>query len=522
MSSQPYYITTAIDYVNSRPHLGTAYEKICADAIARFRRLEGDDVLFLMGNDEHSLKVEIAAREKGLSALEHCDQMEVEFQKAWAALDVEFDDFIRTTEDRHKATVREIIGRIHAAGDIRKDKYKGWYCAGCEAFKNEGDLEEVEAKGGKPSQRCPEHPGSELTWLEESNYFFNLSKYNGFLLEHYENNPDFVQPVVRRNEMLELLRSGLHDISISRESANWGIPLPFDEDAVIYVWFDALINYVSATGWPENQPKYERYWPADLHLIGKDITRFHCVIWPAMLASAGLPLPKKIFGHGFVNMGKNRMSKTMGTRVDPIELSEQFGVDALRYYLMAETSFGRDLEYTAERLVVRSNAELANGLGNLVSRTISMIVKYRDGLVPDPSANEPSLIADAAENARKALRISMATLDLKGAIEGAMSIVDRANLLVDQEAPWALAKDESKKDRLDRVLYDLAEACRIASVLLHPFMPRKMAEIRKVLKSEIDASALRLSDADFGLLKPGTQLEKISPVFPRLELEEAD
>lgn len=503
-----FYITTAIDYVNSRPHLGTAYEKVAADVIARYHRLIGDDVHFLMGNDEHSLKVEMAAREKGLEPLEYCDRMEEEFVEAWKLLDIEFDDFIRTTEERHKSAVAELINRIKASGDIEEGTYEGWYCTGCEAFKNEGDL--VDGK-------CPDHLTSEPTWLEEKNYFFKLSNYQDFLLDLYTTRPGFVEPDVRRNELLEVIKGGLHDISISRESADWGVPIPFDPDAVVYVWFDALINYVSGTGWPADEASFERLWPADLHLIGKDITRFHCIIWPAMLKSAGLPLPKQVFGHGFVNLKSGRMSKSAGTRVEPKDLVERYGADVVRYYLLAEATFGRDLEFSDERVTIRGNADLANGLGNLLSRTVSMIGKYRDGVVPSPEGH--SLVAGTITAATATYRECMDRLDLKGGADAAMSIVQRANVLVDEEAPWALAKDETKAARLDRVLYDLAESCRCASVLLEPFMPTKMRALRAALKC---AEGARIEDAAFGGLAAGTALEKIQPLFPRLEAAEGD
>ncbi len=501
-----YYITTAIDYVNSHPHLGTAYEKIAADVIARFHRLAGEDVYFLMGNDEHSLKVEQAATEKGLSSKEHCDQMEAVFRDVWGSLNIEFDDFIRTTEDRHKAAVGEMLNRIQANGDVYQADYEGWYCHGCEAFKNEGDVVD---------EKCPDHPGRELAWLKEKNHHFRLSKYEDFLLDLYENNPDFVQPDVRRNELLEFLKGGLKDISISRESANWGVPVPFDPEAVVYVWFDALINYISGTGWPAKDSRFDDLWPANLHVIGKDITRFHCIIWPAMLKSAGLPLPKKIFGHGFVNMGKDKMSKSGGKSADPKQLAQHFGADALRYYLMIEASFGKDLEYGTDRLLVRANSDLANGLGNLLSRSVSMLCKYRDGIVPEVSGS--SLVADTIDAAKTEYTTCMSELKLRQGAEAAMSIVVRANQLVDEEAPWALAKDPEKSERLDRVLYDLLESCRCAGVLLAPFMPEKMMALQKSLVVNKPLSGLTLEDANFGALAAGTQLEKVSPLFPRIE-----
>jgi methionyl-tRNA synthetase len=506
-----FYITTAIDYVNSRPHLGTAYEKICADAIARYRRLKGDEVHFLMGNDEHSLKVEMAAREKGMGPLEHCDEMEKIFREVWAALDVEFDDFIRTTEPRHKTAVAELLNRIHANDDVYQDVYEGWYCDGCEAFKNDGDLDE---------EKCPDHPYLELRWLEEKNWFFRLSKYRDALLEKYAAEPSFLEPETRRNEIVEFLKSEVKDVSISRESAAWGIPVPFDDSAVVYVWFDALINYIAGTGWPHDAEGFARWWPADLHLIGKDITRFHCVIWPAMLMSAGLELPKQVFGHGFVNLGKAKLSKSAGSKLDPVALAERFSADALRYYLMVESTFGRDIEYTEERLATRANTELANGLGNLLSRSISMLVKYRDGVVPEPQGDP--LVAEAIEKARERYLAVMDRHELKSGIEAAMSIVERANLLVDEEAPWALAKDPEKAERLDRVLHDLLECCRIAALLLSPFMPRKMEALLSALGEEQTAQNLSIEGTVFGASLAGRKLAKITPLFPRIEIETAD
>ncbi|MCA9319230.1 MAG: methionine--tRNA ligase, partial [Planctomycetes bacterium] len=421
-----------------------------------------------------------------------------------------FDDFIRTTQPRHTRAVKAMLERIYAAGDVFQGQYEGWYCNGCEAFKNAGDLVDG---------RCPDHKAAEPVWLEEKNWFFRLSAYGDFLLEHYRAHPEFVQPDIRRNELMALLEEGLKDISISRESASWGVPVPFDDEAVVYVWFDALINYVSGTGWPEDDARFDRYWPADLHLVGKDITRFHGVIWPAMLKAAGLPLPKQIFGHGFVNFGQDRMSKSLGTAIEPTALAERFGADAIRWYLMSEAGFGRDLEYGEDRLVARANADLANGLGNLVSRSVSMIVRYREGIVP--VATGPSRMAAIVDEATKGYRAAMDRLDLKAAADFAIGIVQRANVLVDDTAPWSLAKDPARADELDGVLYDLAESCRAASVLLQPFMPKKMQALRAILGDVEATGEPRIEDAAFGLLPAGRKLEKPMPLFARLELPEA-
>src|SRR5215471_18565651 len=363
-----FYLTTAIDYVNSAPHLGTAYEKITADVVARYKRLAGFETLFVMGNDEHSQNVFRRAREQGMDPLAYCDLMEREFRAAWDLLDVSYDDFIRTTQPRHKAAVQEFVRRITANGDVYEGYYEGWYCVGCEAFKQDKDL--VDGK-------CPLH--STVEWIKEKNHFFRLSNYQRPLLDHFAAHPEFVEPDVRRNEILRLLESGLEDISISRAGQSWGIPVPHDPGSVVYVWFDALINYAAAVGLGADPAMFDKWWPADLHIVGKDITRFHAVIWPAMLMSAGLPLPRQVFGHGFMTFGGQRMSKSLGTIVDPSEAASRFGADPLRLYLVKEITFGADGDFCWERYDERYNVDLANNLGNLVSRVAAMAARYRAG-----------------------------------------------------------------------------------------------------------------------------------------------
>ncbi len=464
-----YYITTAIDYVNSKPHLGTAYEKVCADVIARYQRMKlgADNVWFLMGNDEHSQNVYRAAVEQGLDAVAYCDQMEREFRATWKTLDLSFDDFIRTTQPRHRAGVTELAKRIHAEGDIYEGVYEGWYCVGCEAFKQDKDLVEG---------RCPLHPKNEPQWIKEKNYFFRLKKYQQRILDHVRAYPEFIQPEPRRNEIIRLLESGLEDISVSRAGQSWGIPLPFDPQSVVYVWFDALINYMSAVGLGTDPAMLERTWPADLHVIGKDITRFHTVIWPAMLMSAGVELPRQVFGHGFMTVNGQRMSKSLGTAIDPIEASKRFGPDPLRLYLVKEIPFGGDGDFTWERYDERYNVDLANNLGNLVSRVAAMAHKYCGGHVA-PAGEASAALRKAGDEAAARYRSSMDGLAIHDGAAAAFSLIDATNLHIAETTPWSLAKSPANADKVKQVLFDCAEAIRLAAALLSPVMPGSSREI---------------------------------------------
>jgi methionyl-tRNA synthetase len=477
-----FYMTTAIDYVNSRPHLGTAYEKITADAIARYKRLAGFETLFVMGNDEHSQNVYRMAREQGLDPLAYCDQMEREFRGAWDLLDVSYDDFIRTTQPRHKAAVQELVRRIAANGDVYEGFYEGWYCVGCEAFKQEKDL--VDGK-------CPLH--STVDWIKEKNHFFRLSKYRDALLAHITAHPEFVEPDARRNEILKLLEAGLDDISISRAGQSWGIPVPHDPSSVVYVWFDALINYAAAAGFGTDEAMFAKWWPADLHVIGKDITRFHTVIWPAMLMSAGLPLPRQVFGHGFLSVDGQRMSKTLGNVVDPADAARKFGVDPLRLYLIKEVTYGGDGDFSWTRFQERYNVDLANNLGNLVSRIAARAEKYRGGRLEPAEA--PGRLAEAATNALRDYRDAMDRYALEGGAAAAFRIVDAANEYIAETEPWALARDEKNTARLSQVLFDVAEAVRVAGILLLPIMPKSAAEILRRVGETTPADSIRLDSA---------------------------
>jgi methionyl-tRNA synthetase len=455
-----------------------------------------------MGNDEHSLNVFKKAEELGLTPIEYCDRMEVEFRNVWTKLDISFDDFIRTSEERHRKSVQALIQRIQDAGDVYEGKYEGWYCDSCEAFKQEKDLEDG---------NCPLHR-SKPRWLEERNHFFKLSKFAGPLKEHYRESPGFLEPEIRRNEILNVIDSGLDDISISRESQKWGIPVPFDAKSVVYVWVDALINYASAVGFGHDDALFEKWWPADLHVIGKDITRFHCIIWPALLLSAGQPLPRSIFGHGFVFFKGERMSKTLGTVVDPLDAAERFGPDPLRLYFAREIAFGQDGDFSWERFEARYNADLANNLGNLVSRIASMAAKYRDGVLK-PSTGVEALVREAAASVER-YRKSMEALAVQDGAAAAFDLLGATNEFITESEPWALAKDPTQAERLSDVLYAAAEATRIATVLLLPVIPGSAAEILKRLGATTAPQLQR--DAPWGAAG-ALRIATGPPLWPRLE-----
>ena len=476
-----FYLTTAIDYVNGRPHLGQAYEKVAADVIARYQRLCAVDTFFLMGNDEHSQNVYKKAREAGLDPLAYCDEMEQVFRDRWAELNVSYDDFIRTTQPRHRAAVQKLAQRSFDAGDIYEGTYEGWYCVSCEAFKPEKDL--VDGK-------CPIHPTLTPEWIKETNFFFRLSKYQDRLLKHFEQHPEFLQPDVRRNEILRMIEGGLEDISMSREGQAWGIPLPFSAGNVVYVWFDALINYIAAVGYGTDDERFAQWWPANLHVIGKDITRFHTVVWPAMLWSAGIEAPRQVFGHGWINYGGQRMSKTLGTSVEPGDLVAKFGPDPARLYLTKEIAFGNDGDFTWERYEERYNADLANNLGNLVSRVTSMVQKYR-GSVARPAGDGGPLAAVVA-GASGRYHAAMGRFALHEGVAAAYDIITATNGFVAETAPWALAKDPSAAGRLDAVLFEAAEAVRVAATLLLPVMPASAAEILRRVGETRPVADLRL------------------------------
>jgi len=504
-----FYLTTAIDYVNNLPHLGTAYEKIAADAIARYKRLAGFDTRFLMGNDEHSTNVEKAAREKGLDPKTYCDQMAEAFQAVWKRLDVSYDDFIRTTEPRHVKGVQALFQTIVENGDVYKGKYEGFYCVGCERFYPEKDLVDG---------RCPVHK-TEPQWLSEENYFFKLSAYGPRLLEHIRKNPEFIIPESRRNEIVNVIEGGLEDISVSRASGSWGIPLPNDPGHTVYVWFDALINYITGVGYPEPNGNYARYWPADLHVIGKDITRFHCVIWPAMLMSAKIPLPKTVLGHGWVQFQGEKLSKSLGNIVNPLDVADRWGADAIRYFLLKEVPLSRDGDFSWELFIDRYNADLANDWGNLFTRTVSMIHRYREGRVGVASGEGFREMEGVISEALRGYGVAMERYEIDKGIEAAWTIIRRGNRLVEEKAPWNLAKDPARAAELDALLATLVVALQHTALLLYPVMPAKAREVWETLRLTPAIEAVRLPKPG-SLLPPPASPEPLGaskPLFPRIE-----
>ena len=513
MASPKFYLTTAIDYVNASPHIGTAYEKIAADFIARSRRMLGYDTRFLMGNDEHSVNVARAAAAEGLTPLAYCERMETRFREVWTLLGLSFDDFIRTTEERHHQAVRALFAAIHAAGDIYKGKYEGYYCDSCESFKQEKDLVEG---------RCPLHK-SIPRWLVEENYFFALSRFGDRLRRHISEHPEFVLPEVRRNEVLAVIDGGLEDISVSRSGVEWGIPLPIDPSHVVYVWFDALINYISALGFPDDaQGLVHRYWPCDLHVIGKDITRFHCIIWPAMLMSAGVALPRSVWGHGFVSVDGERMSKTLGNVIAPQDVVQRFGADGCRYLFLREVPFDRDGDFSWTTYTERYNADLANDLGNLLARTLAMVQRYCGGEVPPfegAAAAEPrdATLLGALARATTEYLTHVESFTIHAALGSAWSTIQSANRYIEETKPWELAKKPEATTRLGAVLRNLLEVLRHVSVMIVPAMPTKAAEMRRQLGLPDDVGRLLYAEEFRGPPRTWLRVAPGSSLFPRLE-----
>ncbi len=517
MSKDTFYVTTPIYYPSDKLHIGHAYTTVAADTITKYKAMRGFDTMFLTGSDEHGQKIQRKAAEEGKETKEYVDEIVATFKSLWERLGVEYDYFIRTTEERHEKVVQGIFKTLYDQGDIYKGKYEGWYCTPCETFWTDRQLE-----GSDNVKVCPDC-AREVEWVEETSYFFKMSKYADKLLEHIKNNPDFIQPETRRNEMVSFIEQGLDDLSVSRTTFDWGVPVPFDEDHVIYVWIDALSNYITAIGFDTDQENYQKYWPADLHLVGKDILRFHTIIWPIILMALEQPLPKKVFGHGWLLSKSGKMSKSKGNVVDPNLLIDDFGIDPIRYYLLREVAFGTDGTYSTEALIQRINSDLANDLGNLLNRTISMIDKYFAGIVPEAGPEESvddDLKRCALETISK-VEENMEDLKYTVALEKLWVLVRRTNKYIDQTTPWILGRDEDKKDRLGTVLYNLVEALRIIAGALKPFMVETPYQMGEQLGMEQLIRDLSWDDLTvWGGVKAGIKVNEATPIFPRIDIEE--